>query len=65
MKPNWTCPGFPDTSDGAKVPRREVSWLTSTTFKPQVGFNRLNRVFGGKLEKLLGDLQEEVWRDVA
>ena len=33
-------------------------------FKAQGGFNRLNKVFGGKLEQVLGDLQEELWRDV-
>lgn len=32
-------------------------------FKAQGGFDRLNKVFSGKLEKLLGDLQEELWRD--
>ncbi len=33
-------------------------------FKAQGGFNRLNKVFGGKLERVLGDLHEELWRDV-
>ena len=33
-------------------------------FKAQGGFNRLNKVFGGKLEQVLGDLREELWRDV-
>ena len=33
-------------------------------FKAQGGFNRMNKIFGGKLEQVLGDLQEELWRDV-
>jgi len=33
-------------------------------FKAQGGFNRLNKVFGGKLEQVLGDLHGELWRDV-
>jgi len=31
-------------------------------FKQQGGFNRLNRVFDGKLQELLGDIHEEIWR---
>ena len=27
------------------------------------GFARLNKVFDGKLEQLIGDLADEVWRD--
>lgn len=29
------------------------------------GFDRLNTVFGGRLRELLGDLQDDVWRDTA
>jgi type I restriction enzyme, R subunit len=29
------------------------------------GFDRLNTVFGGRLHELLGDLQDDVWRDSA
>ena len=43
--------GIPTTS-----PEPEVEWLG--------GFNRLNKVFGGRLEQVLGDLREELWRDV-
>ncbi len=32
-------------------------------FKVQGGFDRLNKVFGGKLEQVLGTLHEELWRD--
>lgn len=34
-------------------------------FKDQGGFRRLNKVFDGKLDALLGDLAEEVWRDAS
>jgi type I restriction enzyme R subunit len=34
-------------------------------FKTYGGFARLNRVFDGKLEQVLGTLHEELWRDVA
>lgn len=32
-------------------------------FKADGGFNRMNKIFGGKLEQVLGDLQEELWKD--
>jgi type I restriction enzyme, R subunit len=32
-------------------------------FKDHGGFARMNKVFDSKLESLLGDLAEEVWRD--
>ena len=32
------------------------------TFAAQGGFNRLNRVFDGELEKILGDFNEELWK---
>ena len=34
-------------------------------FKTNGGFARLNKVFDGRLEHVLGAIQEEVWRDVA
>lgn len=34
-------------------------------FKAQGGFARLNKVFEGKLEQVLGTLHEELWRDSA
>lgn len=33
-------------------------------FKASGGFNRINKILGGQLEALLGDLQEQVWKDV-
>ena len=27
------------------------------------GFQRLNKIFEGKLESLLGDIQDELWRE--
>ncbi len=32
-------------------------------FKAQGGFTRLNKIFGGQLEKVLGDFHEELWTD--
>lgn len=32
-------------------------------FKASGGFARINKQFGGQLETLLGDLQEQVWKD--
>ena len=32
-------------------------------FKAEGGFNRLNKVFGGKLEQVLGEIHEELWKD--
>ncbi len=34
-------------------------------FKVEGGFTRLNKVFDGKLEQVLGALHEELWRDAA
>ena len=34
-------------------------------FKAQGGFARLNKVFEGKLEQVLGSLHEELWKDIA
>ena len=34
-------------------------------FGAQGGFKRLNKVFGGKLEDVLGDLRDELWKDSA
>jgi len=37
--------------------------LDAGQFKVDGGFARLNKVFDGKLEGLLGELAEEVWKD--
>jgi type I restriction enzyme R subunit len=37
--------------------------LDAGQFKADGGFARLNKVFDGKLEGLLGELAEEVWKD--
>jgi type I restriction enzyme R subunit len=37
--------------------------LDDGRFKTDGGFARLNKVFDGKLESLLGELGEEVWKD--
>jgi type I restriction enzyme R subunit len=37
--------------------------LDSGQFKAEGGFTRLNKIFEGQLETLLGDLADEVWKD--
>ncbi|HEY1954395.1 MAG TPA: type I restriction-modification system endonuclease [Polyangiaceae bacterium] len=37
--------------------------LDSGQFKTDGGFNRLNKIFDGKLESVLGELSDEVWKD--
>lgn len=34
-------------------------------FKAEGGFPRIDRSFDGKLEQVLGELADEVWRDVS
>jgi len=34
-------------------------------FKAQGGFNRLNKIFNGRLQEVLNDLHDELWRDTA
>jgi type I restriction enzyme R subunit len=40
--------------------------LVSNDFAPPLekdgGFNRLNRIFDGQLETILGDINEELWQ---
>lgn len=38
--------------------------IDSGSFKTDGGFRRLNKIFGGKLENILDELQDEVWKDV-
>ena len=37
----------------------------SHLFKAQGGFNRLNKIFNGRLQEVLNDLHDELWRDTA
>ena len=37
--------------------------LDQGQFRAHGGFKRLNKVFGGKLEQVLGELHDELWRD--
>lgn len=39
--------------------------LDRGVFKSKGGFNRLNKIFEGQLEQVLGDLNEEVWADAS
>ncbi len=37
--------------------------LNTGQFKTQGGFNRLNKIFDGKMEEVLGQIGEELWQD--
>lgn len=39
--------------------------LDAGQFREEGGFRRLNRIFEGRVETVLGDLHDEVWRDSA
>lgn len=39
--------------------------LDQEPFQADGGFNRLNRIFDGQLEAILGDISEELWRKTA
>ena len=39
--------------------------LDEDPFSKNGGFVRLNKIFGGKLEVVLADINEEVWKEVA
>ena len=41
------------------------SALDRGQFRANGGFNRLNKIFKGELEQILGDLHEELWKDIA
>jgi type I restriction enzyme R subunit len=34
-------------------------------FRADGGFQRLNKVFGGQLEAVLGDINDELWKKIA
>jgi type I restriction enzyme R subunit len=36
--------------------------LNQEPFQKDGGFNRLNRIFDGQLETILGDINEELWQ---
>ena len=36
--------------------------LDHDPFRSEGGYKRLNKVFDGKLESLLADINEEIWR---
>jgi type I restriction enzyme R subunit len=53
---------------GEQVVRELVvdrSALDQEPFQKDGGFNRLNRIFDGQLEAILGEINEELWRTTA
>ena len=65
----WTLPQRQWLDRIAKQLKAEVvvdrDALEHGEFKTHGGFVRLNKVFDGKLEQVLGTLHEELWRDAA
>ena len=49
----------------ARDRRRPRRLSTRSRFEADGGFQRLNKVFGGKLEAVLSDINEELWRKAA
>jgi len=50
--------------------KRKSSWIGRALERdPRIqsdgGFNRLNKVFGGQLEAVLADINEELWKGAA
>jgi type I restriction enzyme, R subunit len=39
--------------------------LDSGRFKDQGGFNRLNKIFNGQMNEILGQISDELWKDTA
>ncbi|MBW4552617.1 MAG: type I restriction-modification system endonuclease [Aphanocapsa sp. GSE-SYN-MK-11-07L] len=53
---------------GEQVAREFIvdrSALDQEPFQADGGFNRLNRIFEGQLEAILGDINEELWKETA
>ena len=38
--------------------------LDDEPFRADGGFQRLNRIFGGQVEAVLGDINDELWKRV-
>ncbi|MGE0490535.1 MAG: type I restriction-modification system endonuclease [Vulcanimicrobiota bacterium] len=68
-KQDWTKPQRQWLERIAKQMKLETivdrDTLDQGQFKDKGGFNRLNKVFGGQMEQLLGDLVDAAWEDDA
>ncbi|TNC95171.1 MAG: type I restriction enzyme, R subunit [Stygiobacter sp.] len=51
--------------DVAKEVVVDRDFFESSQYKQDGGFERLNKVFGGRLEAILGDIREDIWRATA
>jgi type I restriction enzyme R subunit len=64
---DWTDPQRRWLERIAKQLRQEIvvdrPALDQETFDAAGGFKRLNKVFDGRLETVLGDINEALWRD--
>jgi len=50
--------------DVAKEIVVDHDFFDASQYKQDGGFERLNKVFGGRLEAILGDIREDIWRKV-
>lgn len=48
--------------DVAKEVVVDRDFFESSQYKQDGGFERLNKLFGGRLEAILGDIREDIWR---
>lgn len=68
-KGNWTQPQRTWLRRIAEQIEREIvvdrASIDQGTFAAQGGFNRLNRIFDGRLEAILSDFNEELWKNTA
>lgn len=66
---NWTAPQRKWLERIGKQLKKEIvvdrAAFDEGRFQDLGGFDGVNRTFDGKLGELLGDLQEEIWRDTA
>lgn len=51
--------------DVAKEVVVDRDFFDASQYKQDGGFERLNKVFGGRLEAILGDIREDIWRATA
>jgi len=51
--------------DVAKEVVVDRDFFESSQYKQDGGFERLNKVFGGRLETILGDIREDIWREAS
>jgi type I restriction enzyme R subunit len=51
--------------DVAKEIVIDRDFFETSQYKQDGGFERLNKLFGGRLEAILGDIREDIWRQAS